>query len=65
MSYLCQKCKENWGVNNFVSEIHLNRVENYPSLENSVHVIQHDLKGFIAKNTDGESVEANKLSHTL
>ena len=59
------KMQRKLGVNNFVSEIHVNRVENYPSLENSVHVFKHDLKGFTAKNTDGESVEANKLSHTL
>ena len=59
------KMQRKLGVNNFVSEIHVQHVENYPSLENSVHVIQHDLQGFIAENTDGESVEANKLSHTL
>ena len=59
------KMQRKLGVNNFVSEIHVKRVENYPSLENSVHVIQHDLQGFIAKNTDSESVEANELSQTL
>jgi len=39
------------GVTDFVSEIR--RVENYPSL------------GFIVKNIEGESTEANNLSHIL
>ena len=51
------------GVTNFVSET--KRVENYPHFEKSVHVIQHDLQGFTAKNMDDESSEANDVSHIL
>ena len=40
------------GVTDFVSEIR--RVENYPGLQ-----------GFIVKNIEGESTEANNLSHIL
>ena len=43
MSYLCQKCKKNWGS----------------------HIIEHGLQGFIVKNIEGESTEANDLSHVL
>ena len=39
--------------------------ENYPNFEKSVHVIQHDLQGLIAKNIDGELTVANHLSHIL
>ena len=47
----------------FVSEI--KRVENYPYFENLVDVIQNDLQGFIDKNIESESTEANNLSHIL
>ena len=60
MSYLCQIWKK-LGVTDFVSEI--KRVENYPDFEKLAHVIQHGLHGFIAKNIEGESTEANDLSH--
>jgi len=64
MSYLCQKCqKKKLGVTDFISEIKC--VENYPDFEKLVHVIQHDLQGFIAKNIEGESTEVNDLSHML
>ena len=43
----------------FVSE--MRSVVNYPNFEKSVHVIQHDLQGFIVKNMDGESTEANDI----
>ena len=46
-----------------VSEI--KRVDNYPNFEKSVHVIRHDLHGYLVKNVDGESTEANDLSHIL
>ena len=47
----------------FVSEI--TRVEDYPDFEILAHVIQHGLQGFIVKNIEGESAEANDLSHIL
>jgi len=40
-------------------------VENYPDLEKFAHVIQHSLQGFIVKNIEDESMEANDLSHIL
>lgn len=46
-------------VTNFISEIE--HVENYPDFETFAHIIQHGLKGFIVKNTEGESMEANDL----
>jgi len=63
MSYLCQKCEKKLGVTDFVSEI--KRVENYPDFEKLAYVIQHGLQGSIAKNIEGESTEANDLSHIL
>jgi len=61
MSYLCQKCKKKkLGVTVFVSDIR--RVENYPDFDNSAHVIQYGLQGFIGKNIEGELTEANDLS---
>jgi len=50
-------------VTDFVSEI--KHVDNYPDFEKLAHVIQHGLQGFIVKNIDGESTEANDLSHIL
>jgi len=66
MSYLCQKSnnkKKNWEVTDFALEI--KRVENHPDFEKLAHVIQHGLQGFIVKNIQGESTEANDLSHIL
>ena len=40
-------------------------MENNPDFEKLAHVIQHGLQGFIVKNIDGESTEANDLSHIL
>jgi len=40
-------------------------VENYHDFEKLAHVIQHGLQGFIVKNIEGESTEANDLSHIL
>ena len=51
------------GVTIFVSQI--KRVENYPDFEKLAHVIPHVVQGFIVKNIEGESTEANDLSHTL
>jgi len=51
------------GVTNFVLEV--KRVENYPDFEKLAQVIQHALEGFIVKNTEGESMEANDLGHIL
>ena len=62
MSYLCQNCK-NLGVTVFLSEI--KRVENYTDFEKLSHIIEHGLQGFIVKNIEGESTEANDLGHIL
>ena len=40
-------------------------VENFPDFDKLVHVIQHGLQWFIAKNIEGESTEANDLSDIL
>ena len=63
MSYLCPKCKKILGVTVFVSEI--KRVVNYTDFEKLSHIIEHGLQGFIVKNIEGESVEANDLSYVL
>ena len=49
----------------FVSDI--KRVENYPDFDKLAHVlvIQHGLQGFIVKNFESESTEANNLSLIL
>ena len=58
-----KKKKKRLGVTDFASEIR--RVENYPDFEKLAHVIQHGLQGFIVQNVEGESTEANDLSHIL
>ena len=64
MSYLCQKCKKKkLGVTVFVSGI--KRVVNYTDFEKLSHIIEHGLQGFIVKNFEGETTEANDLSHIL
>jgi len=40
-------------------------VENYPDFQKLALVIQHGLQGFIVKNIEGESTEANDLGHVL
>jgi len=55
--------KKKSGITDFVSEI--KRVENYPDFEKLAHVIQHGPEGFIVKNIECESTEANDLSHIL
>ena len=55
--------EKNLGVNVFVSEI--KRVVNYTDFEKLAHIIEHGLQGFIVKNIEGESTEANDLSHIL
>ena len=55
--------QNNLGVTSFVSEI--KRVENYTDFENLAHVLQYGLQGFILKNIEGESTEANDLSCIL
>ena len=39
--------------------------ENCPAFEKLAHVIQKGLQGFTVKNNEGESTEANDLSHIL
>ena len=53
--------KNRMGITQFVSEI--KRVENYPDFEELAQVTQHGLQGFIVKNIEGESTEANDLGH--
>jgi len=38
-------------------------VENYPDFEKLAQAIYHGLQGFILENIEGESTEANDLSH--
>ena len=44
-------------------------MENYPDFEKLSHIntdiIEHGLQGFTVKNIEGESTEANDLSHVL
>ena len=63
MSYLFQKCQKKLGLTVFVSEI--KHVVNYTDFEILSHIIKHGLQGFIVKNIEGESTEANDLSHIL
>ena len=63
MSYLCQKCKKKLEVTVFVSEI--KRVVNYTDFVKLSHKIEHGLQRFIVKNIEGETTEANDLSHIL
>ena len=37
---------------------------NYTDFEKLSHVIERGLRGFIVKNIEGESTEANDLSHS-
>ena len=38
---------------------------NYTDFEKLAHVIQHGVEGIIVKTIEGESTEANDLSHIL
>ena len=40
-------------------------MENYPEFEKLAHIIQYGIQGFIVKNIEGESTEANGLNHIL
>ena len=51
--------QKKFGVTVFASEI--KRLVNYTDFEKLSHIIQ----GFIVKNIEGESTEANDLSHIL
>ena len=51
------------GVTVFVSEIKC--VVNYTDFEKLSHIIEHGLQGFIVENIEGESTDANDLSHIL
>ena len=51
------------GVTVFVSEI--KRVVNYTDFVKLSHIIEHGLQRFIVKNIEGETTEANDLSHIL
>ena len=51
------------GVTVFVSEIR--RVVNYTDFGKLSHIIEHGLQRLIVKNIEGETTEANDLSHIL
>ena len=53
--------KKNWGSSNSFQSLSVWK----PNFEKAVHIIQHGLQEFIAKNIDGESTEASDLSHIL
>ena len=55
--------QKNLGVTVLVSDI--KRVVNYTDFEKLSHIIEHGLQGFIVKDIEGESTEANDLSHIL
>ena len=57
------KMQKKIGVTVIVSEI--KRVVNYTDFEKLSHIIEHGLQGFIVKNIECESTEANYLSHIL
>ena len=38
---------------------------NYSDFEKLSHITEHGLQGFIVKNIEGESTEADDLSHIL
>ena len=60
---LVPEMQKKLGVTIFVSEI--KRVVNYTDFEKLPHIIEHGLPRFIVKNVEGESTEANDLSHIL
>jgi len=62
-SVTCVRNAKKLRVSDFVSEIKC--VENYPDFEKLVDQSQHGLQGFIVKNIEGESTEANDISHIL
>ena len=62
MSYLYQKCKK-IGGHRLLNEIE--SVVNYTDFVKLSHIIEHDLQRFIVKNIEGETTEANDLSHIL
>ena len=60
---LVSEMQKKLGVTSLVSEI--KSVESYPDFEKLAHVIQHGLRGFIVKNNEGKSTEANNVRHIL
>ena len=60
---LVPEMQKKLGVTVFVSEI--KRVVNCTDFEKFSHIIEHGLQRFIVKNIEGESTEANNLSHIL
>ena len=62
MSYLSEKPPKMEDTH-FVSEI--KHVGNYPDFESLVHIFQNGLQGFMVKNIEIASTEANDLSHIL
>ena len=55
--------QKKFGVTVVVSEI--KRLVNYTDFEKLSHIIEHSLQAFIVKDIEGESMEANDLSHIL
>ena len=48
-----------------VTVFEIKRVVNYTDFVKLSHIIEHGLQRFIAKNIEGETTEANDLSHIL
>ena len=63
MPEMQKKKKKNIGGRHFVSDT--KRVENYLDFEKLAPVIQHGLQRFRVKNIEGQSMEANDLSHIV
>ena len=61
MNYLCQKCKKIGGHQLCFTDKACKACD----FEKLAHVLPHVVQGFIVKNIEGESSEANDLSHTL
>ena len=65
MSYcICVK-NENKIGGHFIPDTCKACVENYPDFEKLTHIIQQGLRGFIVKNIEGKSTEADDFSHIL
>ena len=60
---LVPEMQKKLGVTIFVSEIE--HVVNYTDFEKLSYIIEHGLQGFIVENIEGQSTEANDLSHIL
>ena len=67
MSYLCQKCKKNLRGHRlrFRDKAYGKLPRFRKIVPYNTDIIEHGLQGFTVKNIEGESTEANDLSHVL